>query len=167
MNAILDIDKMSRACGALPSSRTSSGSRFTSGHHSCVSRTVPGPKTHHMGKRCLLWRQGRSIVPGSSVALWILQLITILPLDQWAVCMDDATVQVVVNRQEVEGKARFQKGANPPVSKSKAQVVSSSSRIASQVAAKCTHINLQTVRVMEVLGIAEGTGAAKPSRVTK
>ena len=37
--------------------------------------------------------------------------------------------------------------------------------MASQVAAECTHTNLQTV--MEVLGVAHGAGAAKPSRVTK
>ena len=120
-------------------------------------------------------RAGDSIVPGCSIAWWILQMIMIqplgLPFSQCRVVqvyMDDVTIQVISDRRDVVEKAHqatdalanaFQRGADLPVSRSQAKAISSCSSIAHS-----SHINLQVVRARRGAGHRAKRGTAQAER---
>ena len=124
----------------------------------------------HVEHRCIQIRRMRCLLTFGSVArpcqdaLWLMQMIMTRRLDQflealffdveWAVYVDDVTLQVVDDRRERVQKASqvihvlsqaLQEGADLPESRSKARVVSSCSLTAKNVAADWDYINFQTV----------------------
>ena len=101
-------------------------------------------------------RTSQTLVPGCSIALWLLQLLMITPLDNYVdsvppqvqqpeIYVDDGTVLVIGKKGTVEditvkaakGLANaFEVGASLPVSRSKGRVVASDAKLAGRIAGR-------------------------------
>ena len=120
----------------------------------------------------------RSLVPGCSIALWLLQLVMLTPLDEFMdsmprqvknteVYVDDATVQAVGRKGTVAGLAvkaaralfdAFQEGAELPISHTKGRVVGSTPAVAKRVETALKAKGYKAVQAMTVLGVDTGAG---------
>ena len=117
-------------------------------------------------------------MPGCSIALWLLQLQMLTPLDEYAaelpiqvrqpeVFVDDATVMVVGRQGTVvdltvraaRGLVQaFEEGAGLPVSRTKGQVTSSNLQVARDIAHRLRALGCKSARTMKVLGVDTAAG---------
>jgi hypothetical protein len=123
-------------------------------------------------------RTGQTLVPGCSIALWLLQLLMLTPLDEYVatlpkevqtpeVYVDDATVTVVGRRGKVADitvraalglfKA-FEEGARLPVSRTKGRVTASTTKLSKEIAHRLRRSGCRATKTMAVLGIDTAAG---------
>ena len=130
----------------------------------------------------------QSLVPGCSIALWLLQLLMLSPLDELVaslppqvtnleVYVDDATLQVIGRKRTVEdltvdaaGRlfSAFTDGAGLPISQTKGRVTASCKELAERIATRLRQQGYKAAKSMTVLGIdvAAGRGGLhQPMRV--
>ena len=129
----------------------------------------------------------RTLVPGCSVALWLLQLVMLTPLDELLsqlprqvinleVYVDDASLQLRGKKGEVFGAAvraskalisAFEDGACLPISKTKGKVVASTAALATRIASSLKRWGYQAMKAVTILGVDAAAGRAgvhKPMR---
>ena len=120
----------------------------------------------------------QTLAAGCSIALWLLQLVMITALDEFAdsippqvrlpeVYVDDATVVVVgdvgtvanlTTRAAFSLVHAFEEGCGLPVSRTKGQVTASNSSLSHLIAKKLRGLGCESVRAMKVLGIDTAAG---------
>ena len=120
----------------------------------------------------------RTLVPGCSIALWLLQLVMLTPLDDFVesmpaqitdleVYVDDASLQVVGPKGTVVSTASraakalfraFQDGAGLPISETKGRVVASCGKTALQIEKNLKYKGYKAVRATAVLGVDTAAG---------
>jgi hypothetical protein len=125
-----------------------------------------------------LVRSAQTLVAGCSIALWLLQLLMLTPLDEFVqnlpiqvrmpeVFVDDATVVIVgkvgtvakIATQAAKDLARaFEQGCSLPVSATKGQVTGSTMALGREIAKRLVKLGCKAVRAMKVLGIDTAAG---------
>ena len=136
-----------------------------------------------------LVRSAQTLAAGCSIALWLLQLLMLTPLDEFVlnlpiqvrmpeVYVDDATVVIVGRRGTVAKIAvqaakdlakAFEQGCNLPVSTTKGQVTGSTMALGREIAKKLVGLGCKAVRAMKVLGIdtAAGRGGLRATQTLR
>ena len=121
---------------------------------------------------------GQTLVAGCSVALWLLQLLMVTPLDEYVfdlppevrtpeIYVDDGSVYIVGRKGKVEditvSAARklfqaFEDGAGLPVSRTKGRVTASCPKLANRIAFRLRRMGCKATKVMAVLGVDTAAG---------
>jgi hypothetical protein len=123
-------------------------------------------------------QSNQTLAAGCSIALWLLQLLMLTPMDEFVfnlprqvrlpeVYVDDASLMVVGGIGQVSAllaaAARklvqtFEDGCDLPVSKSKGRVTASSMTLARDTAKRLRAVGCKAVRTMQILGIDTAAG---------
>lgn len=121
---------------------------------------------------------GQTVVPGCSIALWLVQLLMISPLDDMLerlprqvknleVYVDDASLLIRGRVGEVAGIATragaalcraFEEGASLPISTTKGRVAASSMKLAHQIANNLKTHGITAAKAMGILGVDSAVG---------
>ena len=136
------------------------------------------PQAAQTGTHRISFYAARTLVPGCSSALWLLQLIVMTPLDDFIdsmppqvrdleVYVDDASLQVtgvkgtvatIITKAANALFRAFQEGAGLPISETKGRGVASEGKTAALVGRGFKRHGYKAVRTMKILGVDTATG---------
>ena len=124
----------------------------------------------------------QTLVPGCSIALWLLQLVMITPIDEFIhelprhiaskvhnleIFVDDSAMQVTGPKGQVEDAMvyaakgllkAFEESADLPISRTKGRVAATTTGLAEKIAARLKSHGFKAVRAMKILGVDNAAG---------